>query len=74
MKTIHSLIAVLAITFASFTIARAALPAEASAKVGDPLPSWNDGPAKRPIIAFVEKVTTPARRSLCPSVKPRFGA
>jgi phosphoglycolate phosphatase-like HAD superfamily hydrolase len=25
----------------------------------DPLPSWNDGPAKQSIIAFVEKVTTP---------------
>ncbi len=24
----------------------------------DPLPSWNDGPAKRSIVAFVEKVTT----------------
>ena len=24
----------------------------------DPLPSWNDGPAKQAIIAFVEKVTT----------------
>ena len=23
----------------------------------DPLPSWNDGPAKQSIIAFVEKVT-----------------
>ena len=49
MKTMRSIIAVLAITFASLTIARAA----------DPLPSWNDGPAKQSIIAFVEKVTTP---------------
>ena len=24
----------------------------------DPLPSWNDGPAKRAIVEFVEKVTT----------------
>ena len=24
----------------------------------DPLPSWNDGPAKQSIISFVEKVTT----------------
>src|SRR5262249_10107413 len=24
----------------------------------DPLPSWNDGPAKRSIVAFVAKVTT----------------
>ena len=27
------------------------------AKFGDPLPSWNDGDAKRTIIAFVEQVT-----------------
>src|SRR5260370_24954926 len=25
----------------------------------DPLPSWNDGPAKQSIITFVEKVTKP---------------
>ena len=27
------------------------------ARAADPLPSWNDGPAKQSIIAFVEKVT-----------------
>ena len=27
------------------------------ARAGDPLPSWNDGPAKKSIVAFVEKVT-----------------
>ena len=36
------------------TIARAADPAGSGA---DPLPSWNDGPAKQSIITFVEKVT-----------------
>lgn len=49
MKTIRSLIAVLAICFANVTLAFAA----------DPLPSWNDGPAKQSIITFVAKVTTP---------------
>ena len=29
-----------------------------AAFAADPLPSWNDGPAKQGIIAFVEKVTT----------------
>jgi phosphoglycolate phosphatase-like HAD superfamily hydrolase len=29
----------------------------ASTNLADPLPSWNDGPAKQAIIAFVEKVT-----------------
>jgi phosphoserine phosphatase len=28
-----------------------------TARADDPLPSWNDGPAKQSIIAFVEKVT-----------------
>jgi hypothetical protein len=29
----------------------------AVAQAADPLPSWNEGKAKQPIIAFVEKVT-----------------
>jgi phosphoserine phosphatase len=32
----------------------------------DPLPSWNDGDAKRAIIAFVEKVTTPGSAHFIP--------
>jgi hypothetical protein len=28
-----------------------------TSQAADPLPSWNDGPAKRSIIAFVERVT-----------------
>jgi len=32
----------------------------------DPLPSWNDGNAKRSIIAFVEKVTTPGSPDFVP--------
>jgi phosphoglycolate phosphatase-like HAD superfamily hydrolase len=31
--------------------------ATAPARATDPLPSWNDGPAKRAVVAFVEKVT-----------------
>ena len=30
-----------------------------SAEAGDPLPSWNEGPAKRSIIDFVNRVTQP---------------
>jgi phosphoserine phosphatase len=56
MKTIRSLIAVLAFTFASLTLIRAA----------DPLPSWNDGPAKQFIIDFVTKVTTPGSPDFVP--------
>jgi phosphoglycolate phosphatase-like HAD superfamily hydrolase len=40
--------ALMVATFLATTIARAA----------DPLPSWNDGPAKTSIVAFVTKVTT----------------
>jgi haloacid dehalogenase-like hydrolase len=41
------------------TIALVALlvVAPASAQESDPLPSWNDGPTKEAIVAFVEKVT-----------------
>ena len=48
MKNIRSLVALLAFTIASLTLTRAA----------DPLPAWNDGPAKQSIIDFVTKVTT----------------
>ena len=32
----------------------------------DPLPSWNDGPAKQSIITFVEKVTKPGSPDFVP--------
>ena len=35
-------------------------------KAADPLPSWNDGPAKQSIIAFVEKVTNPGSPEFVP--------
>jgi phosphoserine phosphatase len=60
MKTIRSLnliaAALLAAVAFTSTIARAA----------DPLPSWNEGPAKQSIIAFVEKVTTPGSPDFVP--------
>jgi len=34
--------------------------------VADPLPSWNDGPAKRSITEFVEKVTKPGSPEFVP--------
>ena len=33
---------------------------------GDPLPSWNDGPAKQSIFSFVEKVTREGSSSFVP--------
>ena len=56
---------VCALAFTSF-IAHAALPTEASAKAGDPLPAWNDGKAKQSIINFVTKVTTPGSPDFVP--------
>ena len=36
------------------------------AQGADPLPSWNDGPAKQSIINFVTKVTTPGSPDFVP--------
>src|SRR5262249_17390374 len=41
------------IALAAIVAALASSPAAAA----DPLPSWNDGPAKRAVVAFVERVT-----------------
>ncbi len=42
------------------------LPALPSWAQGDPLPSWNDGPAKQSIIDFVTRTTTPGGRDWIP--------
>jgi len=57
-KRSQSLLAAALIAAVAFTatIARAA----------DPLPSWNDGPAKQSIINFVAKVTTPGSPDFVP--------
>ena len=47
MKKIQYTLALMAITFASLATTRAQ----------DPLPSWNDGPARQAIVDFVEKTT-----------------
>jgi phosphoglycolate phosphatase-like HAD superfamily hydrolase len=54
--TNKSAIALLTAVVLTTTIARAA----------DPLPSWNDGPAKQSIITFVEKVTKPESPDFVP--------
>ena len=48
MRSIGSMFAVLAISFASLTTTQAQ----------DPLPSWNDGPAKQSVVNFVKVTTT----------------
>lgn len=37
-----------------------------ASEAADPLPSWNDGPAKQSIISFVEKVTKPGSPDFVP--------
>jgi hypothetical protein len=37
-----------------------------ASQAADPLPSWNDGPAKQSIIAFVERVTKPGSPDFVP--------
>ena len=43
-----------------------AAPAKRAAATADPLPSWNDGPAKQSIVDFVARVTTPGGRDFVP--------
>ncbi len=40
--------------------------ATVASQAADPLPSWNDGPAKQSIINFVEKVTKPGTPDFVP--------
>ena len=54
-------------TLLSLLPARAALPAARRPSLkADPLPSWNDGPAKTSIVAFVAKVTRPGSPDFVP--------
>lgn len=45
------------IVIAAVVLLAVSLPASAPAAGGDPLPSWNDGPAKKRIVSFVGAVT-----------------
>ena len=60
MKTMrsHSLITVALLAAVTFTTT--------ITSAADPLPSWNDGPAKKSIVAFVEKVTKPGSPDFVP--------
>jgi phosphoserine phosphatase len=70
MKTIRkqnqNAVALLAAVALTTGMVQPAWAAEASAKAGDPLPSWNDGLAKQSIISFVEKVTKPGSPDFVP--------
>jgi hypothetical protein len=41
-------------------------PRLARAKAQDPLPSWNEGPAKQAILSFVKKVTDTVNSAYVP--------
>jgi phosphoglycolate phosphatase-like HAD superfamily hydrolase len=55
-----------AITVLSGSKASADDTSNPSAGAGEPLPSWNDGPAKQAIIAFVHATTTPCGAQFVP--------
>src|SRR5262245_1199418 len=48
------------------SIGTSALLLGAPARPDDPLPSWNDGAAKKSIVEFVSKVTTPGTPGFVP--------
>jgi phosphoglycolate phosphatase-like HAD superfamily hydrolase len=45
---------------------RLAAPEKAQAQTASPLPSWNDGPAKKAIIDFVRDTTDPSSKNFVP--------
>ena len=51
------------------TIAVVAVLLASNTFAADPLPSWNDGAAKRSIIAFVEKVTKEGSPDFVPAAE-----
>ena len=63
-RSLIALLAALAVTFDLL------LPTAASAQ-SDPLPSWNDGPAKQAIVNFVKATTDHRTRTSC---RPRSGS
>jgi phosphoserine phosphatase len=50
-------------------VALVAALATTSAAPAEPLPSWNDGAAKRAIVGFVESTTTPTSRNFVPPAR-----
>ena len=54
------------ITHVAYFVAAALMAASVQAQAADPLPSWNDGAAKRSIVAFVAATTTQGGESYVP--------
>ncbi len=70
MKTTHKLnllaAALVGALFIGTTFAQADLSTKALATVEDPLPSWNDGPAKQAIVNFVQTTTDTGSTNFVP--------
>jgi phosphoglycolate phosphatase-like HAD superfamily hydrolase len=64
--SMHSVSRKFAILVVIWAIAAMALGAVAQAQPQDPLPSWNDGPAKQAILNFVKTTTDPASPQFVP--------
>jgi hypothetical protein len=57
-RVIYGFIVLLALSWGCKRTEKPAVPYELGSTTKDPLPSWNEGPLKRDIIAYVTKVTT----------------
>ncbi len=55
------------VCLAPFLVASLLAPSVPARAQSDPLPSWNDGQAKRSIVSFVKDVTTAGGRSFIPA-------
>jgi hypothetical protein len=53
----------------TFALLLVALAGQAAAHAQDPLPSWNDGPAKQAIVSFVHATTDPASPQFVPAAE-----
>lgn len=65
MKRAAVFVALLILCAALFSSVR--VDAGETTSSADPLPSWNDGPSKTAIVAFVNQVTTPASADFTPA-------
>jgi hypothetical protein len=66
---IYSFIVLLTVNSACKRTEKSAVPNEPGNTTEDPLPSWNEGPLKREIIAYVTKVTTATSGGLIPAAE-----
>src|SRR5215470_6333632 len=51
------------------TVAKQPSDGTGASRTADPLPSWNDGPARRAIVGFVASVTDPGSAGFVPAAE-----